>query len=75
MVSAIMARLAAVGHAARIVVVGDKSLGPRPFGENGKEAGDVLGDLPGVLAAKIAAQARCPELARPFNEIVVCCVR
>ena len=42
---------------------GVRHLGPRPFGEDGEEAGDVLGDLPGVLAAEIAPEARLPDLA------------
>ena len=42
---------------------GDAHLGPRPFGEDGEEAGDVLGDLPGVLAAQITPEARLPDLA------------
>ena len=44
---------------------GDGIFGPRPLGEDGEEAGDVLGDLPGVLAAQITPEARLPDLAGP----------
>ena len=69
MVSAFMAHLLVVGGAGLPRVVGRGGhLGPRPFGEDGEEAGDVLGDLPGVLAAQIAPEARLPDLARPVDQ-------
>ena len=64
MVSAFMARLLVVGGGGLAGVVRrGRHFGPRPFGEECEEAGDVLGDLPGVLAAEITPEARLPDLA------------
>jgi len=38
------------------------------IGKNGEESGDVLANLPGVVAAQIASETRRPELARPLDE-------
>jgi hypothetical protein len=46
-------------------------LSPRPFGEECKEAGDVLDDLPGVLAAQITSETRTPDLAGPVDQIIL----
>ena len=76
MVSAFMTSLLFIGggELAGIVRRGWR-FDPRPLGEDSKEAGDVLGDLPGVLAAQITPEALLPDLARPVDQIVVCCLR
>ena len=38
-------------------------LGPRPLGQEREEAGEVFGDLPGVLAAQVTPEAWLPDLA------------
>src|SRR5690606_23161257 len=73
MTSAVMAHLAVIGHDTRRVIVRrGKLLGPRPFGKNAEEAGEVLGNLPGVFTTHIAAEAGTPEPARLFDKVVVC---
>jgi hypothetical protein len=71
--SAFMERLLAVGGGglAGSVRRGQR-LGPRPLGEERKKAGDVLGDLPGVLAGQITPDARLPDLAGAVDQIAVC---
>jgi hypothetical protein len=41
----------------------------------GEEAGDALGDLPGILAGQVTPEAWLPDGARLVDQIVVCCVR
>ena len=51
MASAVMAHPAVSRLGGRLVIVGGgKPFGVRPLGKNGEEAGDVLGNLPGVFA-------------------------
>jgi hypothetical protein len=64
MVSAFTAHLAYIrggGLAGVICRIGP--FGRRPFGEDSEEAGDVLGDLPGVLAAQVTPEARLPDFS------------
>ena len=46
--------------------------GALPLGEDGEEAGDVLDDLPSLLAAQITPKAWLPYLASSVDQIVVC---
>jgi len=71
-----MARLAGVrGRGFICVVRWNGHFGARPLREDGEKAGDVLSDLPDILAAQITPEARLPDLARPVDQVVVCCVR
>ncbi len=76
MISAVMAHLAIIirlaGFAGVVRRFGQFS--PRPFGQDGKEASDVLDDLPGVLATKIAIMTRLPRLNGTVDQVIVCCV-
>ncbi len=64
MVSAVMTHLVGAGGIGPFadVVRRGRDLRPRPLGEDGEEAGDVLDNLPGVLAAEIAIKTRLPRL-------------
>jgi hypothetical protein len=54
---------AAIRRQRAIIVISRNSLfDPQPFGQDREEARDVRGDLPSVLAAEIAAEARLPNL-------------
>src|SRR5689334_12957478 len=76
MASAFMADLNGIrGGIPGRVVRRDGHLGAGPFVEDGEEAGDVLGDLAGVLAAQVTPEARLPDLARPIDQIIVCRMR
>jgi hypothetical protein len=72
MPSAFMAHPAGTqrGRLSRVVRL-NRHLGARPFGEDGEEAGDVLGYLPGVLAGQVTPEARLPDLARSVDQVVV----
>ncbi len=77
MASAVMVRLAGVASSRRctIVVIRGRRAAPRPLVQYGKETGDVLGDLPGVLAAQIAPETWLPDFAWPVDQVVVRSVR
>src|SRR6516162_8319454 len=76
MASAFIARLADVRRdVLGIVVRCNKHVGTRPLDENGEEAGNILGNLPSVVSAQITSQPRLPNIMRPLDEIVVCCVQ
>jgi len=56
-----------------VVVGGGEPFNQRPFGENGEEPGDVLGDLAGVLPAEIAPEAGFPNSERSIDQVVIGC--
>ena len=62
-----------------VVVSRIRPLGPRPISPHREEARNVLNDLPGILAAEIAADARLPDLpcalAQVVFQVIICCVR
>ena len=64
MVSAVMAHLLVIGGDGLAGVVRWRGhLRPRPLGEDGEEAGDVRGDLPGVLGLRSRPRRGCQTFA------------
>ena len=58
-----------------IVIIRRRHVGPGPLVQDGKKTCDVLGDLPGILTAEAALQARLPQGDSAIDQIVVGCVR
>jgi hypothetical protein len=52
-VSSFIARLPVLGGGWLACIVPGRHFCPRPLGEEREETGDILGDLPGVLAGQI----------------------
>ena len=77
MVSAVMVQRAIIFCRARLARIVRRLglFGPRPLGEDGEEASDVLDHLPRVLAAKIAIKMRLPRLDGAVDKVVVCWFR
>ena len=72
MFSTVMTHLLVIGGAGLASVVRWRGhLGPRPFGEDGEEASQVIGDLAGVVIGEVAPDARFPNPAGPVDQIVV----
>jgi len=72
MVSAFMLCLRRLGNGGRTRIVGwNGPLGARPFGQHREEAGHVRRDLPGVLAAQLATEARPPDLTGAPDQIII----
>ena len=70
MASAFMAHFALIRAGGRSIQGGELLIS-RPFGEECEEAGDVLGDLTGILAADVTPETRPPDLVCPVDQIVV----
>jgi hypothetical protein len=56
-----------------IVVRRRRHLLPRPLSKQFEKAGDVLGDLPGVLTAEVTPEPWLPHCDRAIDQIVVGC--
>ena len=56
-------------RAAIIVICRNSFFGMRPFGQDGEEAGDVHGDLPGFLAAQDRARGAAAKPLRASDQL------